>query len=76
MPRPRSSQPRIRLNLEVSQSVRERLENLKNETEADSLTEVIRRALAVYELLWDQRKSGGKTIVRHDDVEREIIIVP
>ena len=75
MPRPPSNRPKTRLNLEVSQPIRERLERLKDETEADSLTEVIRRALAVYELLWNQHKQGAQAIVRQDGTERELIIV-
>ncbi len=75
MPRLPSNRPKTRLNLEVSRSVRDRLERLKDETEADSLTEVIRRALATYELLWDQHKQGGQAIVRRDGIERELLIV-
>ncbi len=75
MPRLPSNRPKTRLNLEVSKSVRERMERLKDETEADSLTEVIRRALAVYELLWEQRKDGWETLVRRDGTERSVLIV-
>ncbi len=75
MPRLPSNRPKTRLNLEVSKSVRERMERLKDETEADSLTEVIRRALAVYELLWDQRKDGWETVVRRNGTERSVLII-
>ena len=75
MPRPPASQIKKRLNLELSQSVRERLERLRDETEADSLTEVIRRALAVYDLLWEQRKKGWETVIRRDSSERTVLIV-
>ena len=75
MPRLPSNRPKTRLNLEVSKSVRERMERLRDETEADSLTEVIRRALAVYELLWEQRKEGGEAFVRRDGIEHSVLIV-
>ena len=54
--------------------MRQRLERLKAQTEADSLTEVIRRALAVYELLLEQKQAGWETIVRRDDSERSVLI--
>ena len=75
MPRLPSNRPKTRLNLEVSQAVRERLQRLKDETDADSLTEVIRRSLAVYELLWDQQQQGGETIVRRDGTERSVFLI-
>jgi hypothetical protein len=76
MPRPASTQTKTRLNLEVSSSVRDRLERLREDTEADSLTEVIRRALAIYELLWTQNSRGSQTILRlPDGSEREVLLV-
>lgn len=59
----------------MPQSVRDRLERLKSETEADSLTEVIRRALSVYELLWDQRQQGWETVVRRNGTEQSVLII-
>jgi len=39
------------MNLDMSQAVRDRLERLREDTDAESLADVIRRALAVYDLL-------------------------
>ena len=50
-----------RLNLELNVEVRERLEELRRTTKAESLAEVIRRALAVYEALW-RSKEDGQTV--------------
>ena len=50
--------PSCRLNLEMSESVRQNLEWLRDETNADSLAEVIRRSLAVYEFAWKAQKKG------------------
>jgi len=75
MPRPRSTEPRTRLNLEVLVSVRDRLERLGKMMEAESLTEVIRRISAAYEVLLLLPK--GELIHRMDDgTERTILIVP
>jgi len=51
MPRPPSSQKRYRLNLEFPEKMRERIESLRVLTEADSITEVIRRALILYDFV-------------------------
>ena len=65
-----------RLNLEVAASVRERLESLRRSTEAESLTEVIRRALAVYEFLVKHKKNGARLIVEQRNGTRtEVEIV-
>ena len=65
-----------RLTLETAQSVRNRLENLRDRTEADSLTEVIRRALAVYDVLWEEKEKGGRLIIKDSTGgDRELILV-
>jgi hypothetical protein len=51
MPRHAKPHTSVRLNLELAQSVRERLEHLQRCTEADSLSEVVRRAITVYALI-------------------------
>lgn len=67
----------VRLNLEVSPHVRERLERLREDTEAESLTEVIRRALAVYESLAEVAGSTKRIIIRDKNGdERELLLVP
>jgi hypothetical protein len=67
---------KVRLNLELSEDVRKRLEALRGRTEADSLAEVIRRALAVYDFLWTERKRGGKLVVRgSDDTEHTVVLI-
>jgi hypothetical protein len=43
-------------------------------SEADSLTEVIWRALSVYDTLLTTAAEGGKIILRVDGEERELII--
>lgn len=48
---------KTRLAVDVPPAVKERLERLRVQTEADSMSEVVRRALAVYELLVNE---GGR----------------
>jgi hypothetical protein len=75
MPRIAKDVETSRLTLEMARSVRKRLEHLRDRTEADSLAEVIRRALAVYEVLWDQKAKGCRVMVQGGDGERELLLV-
>ena len=52
-------------------SVKDQLENLRDETDAESLSEVIRKALAVYDLVWSEKSKGYKLYFRSDDGEHE-----
>jgi len=64
-----------RLNLEIGKEVRERMEELRTETVARSLTDVVSRALAVYDYLWTQKKKGGKILVQDEDGTRELVLL-
>ena len=69
--------PTTRLNLEVGPRAREKLERISEETE-QSLSDVIRNALAVYDLLWSELRAqpGRKLLVTEPDgsKERELVI--
>lgn len=68
---------RHRLNLEISGAVKARMHRLCEATDAASLTEVIRRALATYEQLIDRVKGGGEIIIRSPDgTEQHVLLVP
>ena len=75
MPRPKQEQEKRKLTLELSLPVRERLTSLQKRSEADSLTEVIRRSLAVYDLLLAARDSGSEIIIRSRDGEKTLALV-
>ena len=66
---------RTRLSLDVSPKVREQLDLLETRTEAGSITEVIRRALALYDLVTEHQSEGGKLVFRFPDAEDEILKV-
>ena len=65
MGRPTKNHKTIRLNLELSEVVRKRLEELKTEIEADSLADVIRRALALYDHVWTKHKEGFEVTLKN-----------
>lgn len=75
MPRPKQDQEKRKLTLELSLPVRERLTSLQQRSEADSLTEVIRRSLAIYDLLLAARENGDEIIIRSRDGEKRLALV-
>ena len=75
MPRPKQEQEKRKLTLELSLPVRERLTSLQQRSEADSLTEVIRRSLALYDLLLAARENGEEIIIRSRDGEKKLALV-
>ena len=52
-------------------SVKDQLENLRDETNAESLSEVIRKALAVYDLVWLEKSKGYRMYFRSEDGKDE-----
>lgn len=69
-----SPDEKIRLNLVVNQHVKSRIERLQEMAEDASITEVVRRALAVYEELLKIREEGGRLVVENQGT-REILRV-
>lgn len=62
--------------MEMPEIVREQLEALCQQTQADSLSEVIRRAIAVYDYLWSEKAKGSKTVVKDTNgSERELVLL-
>ena len=69
---PRSKGPqKTRLNLELPDEVRERLEELQHQANAASLTEIVRRGLSLYDLLFTLQTGGGSLIIRQPDGSEE-----
>lgn len=67
---------KVRMNMDLPESLRLRLEALREQTDADSLSEVIRRALAVYDFLWQEKAKGSATMVKDKEgKERELLLL-
>lgn len=64
----------VRMTLELSPKAREKLQGLSDETD-QSFSEVVRRALAVYEFLLSETKKGGELIVRTPEGEKELVLL-
>lgn len=67
------TKPKVRLNLDLSPRVKDQLADLQKRTDAASLVEVIRRAVAVYDMFLDHESNGGKTILQNRDGSKELI---
>ena len=64
-----------RLNLELRPEVKERLEQLRKSSHASSSSEVIRRSLALYELVIDHIRSEGNIVLEHKDGTKEKLTI-
>lgn len=67
---------RVRINLNVSTDVKDRIESLVERTECDNMTEVIRRALSLLDLLTTADEEGASLFIRRaDGTVTQLIIV-
>jgi len=48
----------------MPEDVKNRLNELRDETRASSLAMVLERALAVYDYVYEQEKTGGQVVVK------------
>lgn len=65
-----------RINLEISPTAKARIQKLREATDAHSLSEVVRRALATYDCLWEEKKRGGVIIVRLQNGQEKELLLP
>lgn len=65
---------KIRVNLELSQETKKTLDSLVKKTNADSMTEVIRRALTIYNIIWTEQTLGASIVAKRGSEECTLII--
>jgi hypothetical protein len=64
------------MSLEVAESVRDQILRIMEITEADTMTEVIRRAVKLYEVLHAEAGKGNVVVVRKEDgSEQQLLMV-
>ncbi|WP_145211953.1 ribbon-helix-helix protein, CopG family [Gimesia alba] len=74
---PKKIPNKVRINLELPKAVKDRVERLRKASEAESMSEVIRFSIAVYELLWSAQKDGSDIVIRNPDgTESELHLLP
>lgn len=65
-----------RLNLVIHQRVREQVERLRDRMGADTLSEAVRRAVGMVEMITDHVRGGGVIVLRdRDGAERELLLM-
>lgn len=64
---------KIRLNLDISRDTRECLDVLQEETKLSSISDVVRRALALLTVVIENEKEGGKLVFRKKDGSEETL---
>jgi Arc/MetJ-type ribon-helix-helix transcriptional regulator len=65
--RPARKQPKVRLNLDMPVEVKEQIEALRDRMRAESMSEVIRRALAICDFVLTQQEQGATVLLRSSD---------
>ena len=66
---------RVRLNLEFTPNVVENLERMIEQSHSASRTEVIRKALRLFDMVLLHREDGGKLVFENKDGSQETIRV-
>ena len=64
---------RVRLNLEFTPNVAANLERMIEQSHSASRTEVIRKAIRLFDLVLAHRQDGGKLVLQHQDGTQETI---
>lgn len=67
----RGKETKHRFNLELTQTAKEQIDKLQHRTHADSMTQVIRRALAVFDTLVGYQERGFRLVIRNDATGEE-----
>ncbi len=76
MSRHASEEPKVRLNLELPERLRGRLDQLRATSEAGTITEVVKKAVALYDVLLSANRNGRERVILRsaDGTERELLI--
>ncbi len=64
---------RVRLNLEFTPSVAENLERMIEQSHSASRTEVIRKAIRLFDMILGHYGKGGKLVLQHEDGTQETV---
>ena len=76
MTRPVREVAKIRINLDMPLAVKDRITDIRDQTNADSMGEVIRRAVTVYDLILSEQALGNTVVIRSpSNGDKQIIVV-
>lgn len=72
MPRLKKTEVTSRLNLQLSANTRKLIEKLQFQIDCDSMTEVVRRAIAAYDFIATESEKGSTFFIERDGVKTGI----
>ena len=64
---------KTRLSLDVNPDLKRRIELVQRKSNASTLIEVFRKAMALYELVLDQQAAKGKVVLENADGSHETL---
>lgn len=73
MPRPKINDDSVRLNLRISKEVRDQLESVRVRSNSDSMTEVVRHALTLYDALLAEQEEGAQVVLRWPNEKEQLV---
>lgn len=71
MARQTNNDNKVRLNLTMSPQVKLKLDEIVERTQADSMSEVVRRSLAIYDFLLKENSNGFTIAILKSDTGKE-----
>ena len=72
----KESEKTVRLSLRVTPEFKAKIERLRERSDSATLTELLRRSLAVYGTFVDVQESGGRLYAEDEAGNREAILLP
>jgi hypothetical protein len=66
---------KIRLSIDLNPEAKALLDEVQRKSQSNTLVEVFRKAIALYELVLDQQASKGKVVLENSDGTREVLRV-
>lgn len=71
----RECEETLRLSIQLSNEAHQQLTSLCEKVQAGSLVEVFRRALAVYDFLWEQKDDGATIVIKGRNGEKNLVLL-
>lgn len=73
LPASTSKPGKIRLSLDITPAARDKLEELVRKSGATTMLEAVRKMFALYEMVIDLQKAGGKVVLESNAGGREVL---
>ena len=75
MPKPKPTVTKLRMNVDVHPEVKAQIQDIQERTRADSMSEVLRRAVQLYDVLLQAQEANGTIVINpKQGVPREVVL--